>query len=219
MDWITPAPAAFVVRSLLDFFERAIGAVLRHDPETHDAVAEMVGKVIAIDFVGLDASIYVLPDEQGVSLRTGSVGDPQVRIQGTPLALLQMMVARDRHRSALSGDVQIIGDLSLSQHLQSVLDRLEIDWEELLAGFIGDIAAHQIGNLSRWFLNWGRQTQEILEQDLAEYMHSEAQMLPEQAHVDEFVEAVDVLRADADRLEQRLQRLSRHLRQVPPKLS
>ena len=83
----------------------------------------------------------------------------------------------------------------------------DIDWEELLSSYLGDPISHQLGNVSRGAKRWGRQAGDTLTQDLAEYLTEEGRFTPRRGELDAFVTAVDGLREDADRLEQRVRRL------------
>jgi ubiquinone biosynthesis accessory factor UbiJ len=196
---------------LLPLLEKGIVALLRLDPLTMDSVRSMADKVIAVDLLGVGMTVYVVPYQEGVHLLAEYDGDVHVRIRGTPLALLAMATTREAYRSTFSGDVEIIGDLVLSRQIQSVVTNANIDWEELLSNYVGDIAAHQLGRMYSSFSSWLKQTRQTLELDVAEYVRAEINLLPEPDDVKEFVVAVDSLRADTDRLEARLKRLKRRL--------
>lgn len=197
---------------LLAALERAVGPLLELDPETLDRVRAISGRVIAIDLLGLDQTVYVLPQGRSLRLRSEHAGEVHVRIRGTPLALLGM--ARERDRGAVAGDVEIIGDLALGRHLQALVASVDIDWEEWLSGYVGDVAAHQFGNLGRALSGWMRQTQATLELDLAEYLRYELQLVAEGRDIRAFVDGVDVLVSDVDRLEARLRRLRERLGKI-----
>ncbi len=176
-----------------------------------DSVAAMADKVIAIELRGLDVTVYALPEREALHLATDYEGDIHLRLRGTPLALASMAMAPDKRISAFSGEVEILGDLALSRHLEACLGSLNIDWEELLSHYVGDIPAHQLGRVYRSCSSWLGEVRETLELDIAEYLKTEIALLPEREEVKAFIEAVDVLRADIDRLEARLKRLERHL--------
>lgn len=196
-----------MLRPIIPAVQRALSHLLQQDPETLRDVAAMRGKVIAIELTGVDITVYAFPHEAGIDLSTEHHGETDVQISGTPLALLRMTSQRGDHTATFSGDVELKGDLALSQHLQGVIKRLEIDWEELLAKGVGDVAAHQFGNLIRGLHGWTRHVHKTLEMDIAEYARVEARLVPEHHEVAAFISSVDTLRSDADRLEKRLQRL------------
>jgi len=201
-----------VFRGILDLVERPLNRALRTDPETLSRLSALQGRVVAVDLLGLQTSVFVLPTEHGMRLQTQHDGPAHVRIRGTPMALLALATDRGRQQATFSGDVEISGDLSLSQHLQALIRGLDVDWEELLSQRIGDVAGRQLGNVLRRIGEWGKQAQKTLESDVSEFLRHELRLLPQRSEVEGFLDSVDTLRADADRLEQRLQRLQRLVR-------
>ncbi|MGH8478025.1 MAG: ubiquinone biosynthesis accessory factor UbiJ [Gammaproteobacteria bacterium] len=193
----------------LSVLERLSARLLSLDPRTLEAARAMAGKVIAVELLGLGKTVYFAPGEHRFELLDAYSGDVHVRVRGTPLALLRM--ARGEETAGFSGEVEIIGDLRLGRHLQSMLASFDIDWEELLSQYLGDIAAHQIGNVVRDLSGWAEKARHALALDTVEYLRNEAGVLVEKHDIAEFVDAVDALRNDVDRLEARLQRVARAL--------
>jgi ubiquinone biosynthesis accessory factor UbiJ len=197
------------VPMLLSVIERLTARLLSLDPRTLEAARAMAGKIIAVELLGLGQTVYFAPGEHRFELLDAYTGDIHVRIRGTPLALLRM--ARGEQTGAFSGEVEISGDLELGRHLQSMLASFEIDWEELLSQHFGDIAAHQLGNVVRDVSGWAKEARHMLVEDTVEYLRNEAAILVETREIAEFVDAVDGLRSDVDRVEARLQRIARAL--------
>ncbi|MGQ0594600.1 MAG: ubiquinone biosynthesis accessory factor UbiJ [Gammaproteobacteria bacterium] len=193
----------------LSVLERLSARLLSLDPRTREAARAMAGKIIAVELLGLGQTVYFAPGEHRFELLDAYTGDVHVRIRGTPLALLRM--ARGEETASFSGEVEIIGDLQLGRHLQSMLASFDIDWEELLSHYLGDIAAHQIGNVVSDLSGWAEEARHTLALDTVEYLRNEAAVLVETRDITEFVDAVDALRSDVDRLEARLQRVAQTL--------
>lgn len=193
---------------ILKHIEKLINDVLVRDPDLQRDISTMAGKVMAIEFSGPDLSVYILPGTGKLELQTDYAGETDVRIKGTPLALLKMAQQKGKQPTTFTGDVVISGDLALGQHLQQMIARLELDWEELLSLKVGDVAAHQIGNGVRAFNRWAQDSQQNLEQTLAEYLRIEARLTPSRYEIESFMNAVEDLRSDVDRLEQRINRLA-----------
>jgi ubiquinone biosynthesis protein UbiJ len=107
--------------------------------------------------------------------------------------------------------VEISGDAELGQQFSEILEALDIDWEEHLSHFTGDLVAHKLGNVVRGALSWGRQTVDTLGQDVAEYLQEESETVPNQDEAEGFMSQVDVLRTDVDRMEARVKRLENNL--------
>jgi ubiquinone biosynthesis protein UbiJ len=113
-----------------------------------------------------------------------------------------------RSDQLFSGAVEIQGDSELGHRFGNLLGELDIDWEEHLSKLTGDLLAHQTGNLVRGVGAWGHAARASLAQDLPEYLQEELRLLPSRIEVEEFLAEVDHLRDDAERLEQRIRRLT-----------
>jgi ubiquinone biosynthesis protein UbiJ len=135
-------------------------------------------------------------------------GDADVTLRGSPFAFAQLAGG-----DTLGARIELQGDTELGQRFRSVLQQVEIDWEETLSGVTGDLLAHQIGNLVRGFARWGGHLSETLLQNTSEYLQEERRELPPPVSVNGFLDDVDMLRADVDRLEARIARLAGRITQ------
>ncbi len=211
---------AFV--SLIGAMETAINAYLALDPLVQKRLAALQGRVIAIELESTPTSplltLYMLPGENGIELLTQYAGEADTTLSGTPMALAKMSLAKkfeaanldcpDANEVLFSGDVVIRGDVELGQRFRHILDEMDIDWEEHLSHLSGDIIAHKAGKLVREVGQWWQQALTTLADDASEFMQQESELLPEAAELSQFMNEVDVLRADLDRLEARVRRLS-----------
>jgi ubiquinone biosynthesis protein UbiJ len=192
--------------------EQLTNRLLSLDPETLRRLNTLKGKVICIR-IGDDADstlptvIYVLPGETGLRLLTAYDAEPDVSLSGSLPALLRLVSGGATPDLFSSGNVEISGDLELGQRFARIMKKLDIDWEEQASYVIGDIAAHKLGNFIRDMHAWRLQAVETVCKDLGEHLQHESQILAIPKAVDNFMNAVDVVRADADRLEARLRRL------------
>lgn len=189
--------------------ERIVNRYLQLDPDTAPRLAALSGKAIAVEPVpapgkpGPDLTLYLLPDAKGLRISDAYAGDPDVTIRGTPLGLAGWL--RD------GAEVELVGDAELARAFRHLFQSVDIDWEEHLSYWLSDPIAHQIGNLVRSLQTWGRRATDTLRQDAAEYLQYEARDLPPRWVVEDFLEAVDGLRAEADQLESRIRRLQQAL--------
>ncbi len=188
--------------------EQALNAALALDPKTLERLRRLQGRVIAIELQGTGIRLLLQPEQNGLRLMGHYDGIVDTTLRGAPFALLRMSTGRTGE-GMFKGGVEIDGDVELGQQIQRVFEKLDVDWEEHLSRLTGDIIAHQIGNSVRALLNWGERAAEHLGQDTADYLQEEAEILPLPWEVEEFLEQVDTLRSDVDRLEARVKRLQR----------
>ena len=195
-------PASVLAAAL----ETALNLYLRQDPAALARCSALEGKVVALDIVGLDMSLYFLPGADGIQVAGHYEGEPDTRLRGSPLSLARMSLGA-RDDALFEGAVEVSGDTETGQQLQELLAETDWDWEEQLARLSGDVVAHQIGSMARRAGRWIGASRDTLERDVSEYLQEETLLLPARAEIDVFLSEVDRLRADTDRLSARVQRL------------
>lgn len=219
-DGLLSTPA----RLLLSGLESALNAYLRLDPDGPPRATALAGKAIGVELVftpagaaGPQLRFYLLPGAEGVQVVDYYPGPPHALIRGTPLALAGQF--RGGLGDGMASGVEIQGDAQVAKALQQLLRGVDIDWEEQLSRLVGDVAAHQIGNAVRQLRAWSRQAFATLLQNASEYLQQESRDLPPSGALHAFLDAVDGLRNDVERLEARVVRLRRAHTETPAKRS
>ena len=123
-----------------------------------------------------------------------------------------MSSEKEQQSLLTSGKVVMTGDVVIAEHLKQIMAKMEMDWEEKLSHLIGDIAAHQVGNIFRSANQWRKSTIESTEQNVTEYLQEEIRLLPPREEIDDFFDDIDLIRNDIDRLEALWQRLKKTIR-------
>jgi len=186
--------------------EIALNRYLRLDPEILPYLAGLDGVVVAIEPEGVGLTLYLFPGPEGIRRHDCYESEPTVYIRGTLPALI-----RQWRGQSVNGEITVEGDSNAGRQFQTLLARLDIDWEEQLSKVTGDALAHELGTFWRRFRQWGQRTSAILLHDCSEYLQQELRALPPYPAVESFLSAVDILREDVDRLEARIIRLRRQL--------
>jgi ubiquinone biosynthesis protein UbiJ len=195
----TPALLSAALETSFDLY-------LKQDPDALRRCAALQGKVIAVNLTGTDFTLYFLPDAEGIKVLTYYEGEPDTLLRGTPAGFARLALEA-REDVLFHGAVEISGDTETGQAFQDLLTGVDWDWEEQLSQLTGDIIAHQIGELVRKGQKWLGETGETLQQDLSEYLQEEARLLPARIELNTFLDKVDQLRSDTDRLSARVERL------------
>jgi ubiquinone biosynthesis protein UbiJ len=79
--------------------------------------------------------------------------------------------------------------------------------QELLSLAVGDVLAHQMGQLARSTKGWLDDSAHAMRLNTQEYLQEEARLVPAEAELRHYLDDVDTLRMDVDRLEARIKRL------------
>ncbi len=105
------------------------------------------------------------------------------------------------------GDLEVEGDIQVVQNLVSLMDLAEFDPAELLAPYIGDIAAEGLGKIFRTGARIVKKGVERNQRYLAEAVTEEWRMAPGPLEVAWFAEETDALARSLDALIGRLETL------------
>ncbi|MDH3900289.1 MAG: SCP2 sterol-binding domain-containing protein [Gammaproteobacteria bacterium] len=187
--------------------ESAFNRYLAMDPDARTRLEPLDDRTIALELRGFDLVICLQIKAGRVTVLPDPVTEPDTTLRGTPLGFARLGFGDDSVTTLFSGDVSITGDVETGQAFKAVLDELDIDWEEQLAGITGDIVAHQLGNAARSTGNWLRQGRNTLAQDMGEYLQEELRVLPTRIEIENFIGDVDRLHMDLERLDARIRRL------------
>ncbi|MGA9853027.1 MAG: SCP2 sterol-binding domain-containing protein [Gammaproteobacteria bacterium] len=185
--------------------ERALNSALSGSSAAQRDLKQLDGKVIALELREIPLKLYFLPQDGRLTVHGDYHGKVDMTVRAPSAALLEAALKRG---DTPPRGIELNGDAETAQIFSRLLKQADLDWEELLSHYVGDIAAHQIGNLARGFLRWGKDAADRLSQDMAEYLQYETRNLPPRHEVETFLSEVDHLKSDVDRLAARLQRLA-----------
>jgi len=151
----------------------------------------------------------VLVESTGTSLRiTRDNATADAEIIGGPLGLLAL--AGDSPQAVLQRrGVDTRGDAAMAEKFRELGMLLRPDLEEDLSQLLGDVPAHKIGRVARMAASWGHRAVSTTVQNFAEYFAHERRDLVSRNEGEQYLRGVDVLREDLDRLEARLDQLTR----------
>ncbi len=186
----------------------AINAALRQDPDTLERLQAFESRTIVVNITDLHQFVHINFHQQSVQLSHNDEENADLLISGTAFALLKLGEHPD---NLFSSEIRIHGDVQFAKQLQDVLDGFDFDWEQQLARVTGDVIAQPLAYSLKQGFGWLRTTRESLQQSLSEYLREEAQILPDKIQIEDYMQAVDKLRADCDRLEARIKRLENPL--------
>ncbi|MEW7978229.1 MAG: SCP2 sterol-binding domain-containing protein [Candidatus Sedimenticola endophacoides] len=188
--------------------EEALNRYLDLDPATRREIAALHGRVIAFELTGLGHTLYLVPGPDRLRVLARYEGEPDCTLRGTPLALAALRDPRGGPGELFAGRVEMSGDTQLAHRFGRILAAIDIDWEEQLARYTGDLIAHELGNLARGASRWGERSLRTLGLDLQEYLQEEIALLPGRPEIERFLGGVDRLRDDVERLQARIERLT-----------
>jgi ubiquinone biosynthesis protein UbiJ len=201
---------------MMSFIEKKIQTLLNKiillDPESKHRLSELDGKIVTLSLnmlQGINFQLHFNPT--GVELKTSDLSKADTTITGTPLSLLHLSLSPINRKKFFAEDVTIEGNIELGQQVIALFDELDIDWEEYLSQWVGDVPSHNIGRIAKKMRKFSKKIREALCQNINEYTHEEIKLFPPAEELQNFFHDVDVLRMDTDRLEAQIQKLTKSI--------
>ncbi len=181
---------------LFPLFESALNRVLQLDPAAASRLQALNNTSLAIQIKPIEKPIRFIVLEGKLCLENADT-PPTVTISGELSSFVEAHLNKDQVRAGL---LQISGDIGAAQRWQLLFSDLQPDWEEKLSEFVGDIAAHQIGNVLRSLQAWGKSSVAHVMSSAAQYAQEERNWIVSRNELSHFYKDVDRLRDDAERL-------------------
>ena len=190
--------------------QAALDTSLKGSSAARADLKRLDGKVIRLELIGLPLVLHFLPEDGRLTVAADYHGEADITVRAPAASLMAAALKRDSE--AVPRGMQVSGDAETAQLFSRLLKNADLDWEELLAQRVGDVAARHIGNAVRGFARWSRDSGMRLGQDLADYLHYESRDLPPRHEVQGFLSDVDRLRDDAERLNARFKRVESRIK-------
>lgn len=195
---------------LLATWERLLNRGIADSTAARTCAEGLEGESLAVEVAGLGIAVTVRVRRGEVLL--GVRGDEPVsaEISASPFDLLRLATAGG-FSHVRGTQAEISGDLNVAEQFAELLKLARPDLEEELSGWIGDIAAHEIGDFSRALARWGAAAGTSVTASTAEYLQEESRVMPGRYEVGAFYRDVERLSDDVDGAAERLDRLARRL--------
>lgn len=184
--------------------EFLLNQAIQADRESLQQLHDFDQQLLLLDVTDLQLNIAVEIVDASIKLHQSAATEPALTLSGTSTALMQL--ARDPD-SLFSSEITLHGNVRLAKQLQDWLQQFDFDWEALLARLTGNTLAHPLANVLRAGFQSLHRNQQSLMQTTAEYLREESRLLPDNSEVNHFMQAVDKLDADVERLAARIKRL------------
>jgi len=205
---------------LIEFLELASNNALQHDQSSLERLVKLQGKTMILEIRPIEIKpfdqfgvqrLLVSPQPHGLEFSNKIEEQADVTLTATVSALIK--IGRDGIDDAelKPGELEINGDPIIGQRFARVLAELDVDWEGLLAEHIGEAPAVLISSGLHKAKQFAEESQSSIKTRFSQWLKEDLQLLADQSEVEPFLDNVDTLRADVDRLTARLKRIQKAL--------
>ena len=196
---------------LLKFINNSIHKFFEHDPDSALMLHKIKDQTLLLKLTDIKKQYLITPSDSTIIVNDFQSDDsdtePNATVYATVLTSLRLALGGDYQSMLENGALRIEGDVELANQLRAILKSIDIDWEEIASKYVGDAAAYQMGVISRRINNYRQRSVENFRLDVSEYLQEESRIVPTKIEIEQFLNSVDELDADIDRLEMRTNRL------------
>lgn len=199
----------FALRSILvRHAEAQLNRWIAQSSAAQRECSALEGRSLCVEVVNTRSRIVLAVAGQRVSLSVGDeVVEADIVIRAALFDLLDLLRARSLAQLS-GGAIEFRGSLGVADRFSNMLRLARPQLEDELAGWIGGLPAHALAQMTGRAVAWSSRTSHAVALDAVEYLQSESRVLPLPYEVGEFMRAVEQLRDDVERLEQRIERLA-----------
>ncbi|KTD57148.1 SCP-2 sterol transfer family protein [Legionella sainthelensi] len=195
----------------LKALQKAINKAVQLDEDMPAKLQALDKKCLEMVISPLNVNFFILFENREIILLDHYDKEADTVIHSSPLGLIRLsLLPASKARSLFNDKIRITGDTELGQHIKKLFDEMDIDWEGHLAHFTGDVVAHQIGSFFRKGLQFKKQFDESVRQNMAEYLQEELRVVPSKYELEDFFAEIDELSLSVERLQAHVNQLINH---------
>jgi ubiquinone biosynthesis protein UbiJ len=205
-----------IVQAIAVSIESIINTALQYDPSSKQKIAQ-INDILAIRITAPSMTLYFHGQDDGVAVLSYYEDSISTQLSGSVLALVSLL---KQPTSLTNSGVQLSGSVALLQQWQTIVETLDIDWEDALGQLFGNnVVSDTFAPLATGYLKqsaqWAHQQQQEHQRLIAEYLPEELNVVPSKPEVEDFIQQVGGVRSHTDRLTARIQLLKKQLTESP----
>ncbi|MDT8406564.1 MAG: SCP2 sterol-binding domain-containing protein [Methylococcales bacterium] len=194
---------------LLAALEKTVNAYLAALPESGNLLKPIAGQLIKFTITPYGVSFYINPTRENILFLPDCPDQSDVSLTGNVTGFIAMALAEGNTEPLFAQNVSIDGDTALAQRFQHVLSALKIDWPLALSRYTGPVLAGGIESAFHRVRERLRETTDSWAVQTQEWLQEEAKTLPTRLELEQWYDQVDELRGDVERLDLRLNKITR----------
>ncbi|MGO0306153.1 ubiquinone biosynthesis accessory factor UbiJ [Endozoicomonas acroporae] len=197
-----------VKMGLLAALERQVNSLLALDPVTIKKLSHWFGKVVAFQCTSPQWLCYVHFEHDRIRLASSLGAESECVVDatftGSSVAFVTLATRRNLPFADVPG-LSVSGDKTLIADLQQIHQQMELDWERPLCQTFGDITGHMMARGLRFVGDHVHRGQQLVMDNLGEYLQEELRLIPSRIEVESFAEEVGCVAESMERLEEQWQ--------------
>lgn len=189
---------------LVATLQRVLNRYVSESTAARDRLRSLGSSSFAIEVAGTGLACTLSPADGGLAIAPGAAATAAARLRAAPLDLLRLARGTADAAALRKSHAEITGDPHVAESYAKLLALARPDLEEVLAGFVGDALAYEIGGAATGGIRWVARAARSLESSTVEYLQNGNRALPAPLEAQAFYDDVERLRDAVERAAARL---------------
>lgn len=182
--------------------ETAINTAIHLDEQQGMLFDQLDGKTIELQINPFEKALFCIINQRQALFQNQLQGEADATLKTEISSFIGLPLGEKLEAEVCAGDT------AAGEAFVDALNKIEIDWEEHLSHYTGDLLAFKIGHGFRSTMAAKQQTKEYIGETLKEYLLYELEALPAKHQVEHFIEDVNELQKRVEEAAKRLEKLA-----------
>ena len=160
------------------------------------------GKNIVIILSNTSTVINIKILDEDIILKESNEEEVDLTLEGSPIAFINYFNNLDTDSS-----IKISGVASLAENFSNLVEKINIDWEQIIADYTNDDIAYYSIKISESLKEKSNEVKESFVRNLKEYIRDETDIIPSKESISSYISDVDKLRNKIEMIDAKLKRV------------
>jgi ubiquinone biosynthesis protein UbiJ len=200
-----------IARQLTEFgvtsLEKLVNAAVAYDTETAQLLEELNDITIALNISPPEWCYCISVYDGYITIKSGASEEASVTLNGSIIAFAGILT-QDRNAITLAGSgVTVAGDTLVLKRVETIFQKLDVDWEAALSDLVGDIPAHFVASSLSALSRTAEDNRRRILAGGVEFVQEEWKIVPAMPEFEHFSRNIRKLSIDVDRMTSRIDNL------------
>ena len=156
-------------------------------------------KIISIILSNTQTIIYLKFNQENIEMCESIEEEADLILEGSPIAFLNYF-----NNLGESHAIKISGNASLAESFSNIMDKLNIDWEQIISEYTNDEFAFYSFKFINYIKSRATEIEKSFLRNSKEYFRDETDIIPQKKLIDNYIKEVDELKNKIEVMEAKL---------------
>ena len=158
-------------------------------------------KIISIVLSNTSTTLYIISLEGRFELLEEIEEEADLVLEGSPIAFINYF-----NNIGSGSSIKVSGDASLAESFSYIMQKIQINWEQIIADYTNDDTAFYSQKILEFFQSKKSEIKESFYRNSKEYFRDEIDIIPTKDQINNYIQNVDNLKNKIEVLEASLKK-------------